>query len=97
MFFSVYFLFVKCRRLSISALTGYRTGNSFCVESSFIQNLNNPNPHSKEVKGASVNTKWQQCCGSRMIFASDPDPIFHLVYDPYQDLVPALDPVSEPT
>ncbi len=32
-----------------------------------------------------------------MIFVSDPDLIFHLVYDPYQDLVPALDLVSGPT
>ncbi len=32
-----------------------------------------------------------------MIFASEPDPIFHLVHDPYQDLVPDLDPVSGPT
>ncbi len=34
-----------------------------------------------------------------MIFVSDPDPIFHLVpvHDPYQDVVPDLDPVSGPT
>ncbi len=32
-----------------------------------------------------------------MIFVSDPDPIFHLVHDPYQDLVPDLDPVLGPT
>jgi hypothetical protein len=32
-----------------------------------------------------------------MIFVSDPDPIFHLVYDPYQDLFPDLNPVSGPT